>query len=332
MAIEYFKSIIQGRLEFGNPRSYEQVQKMLVHRAESYYRDEINIDLEEIFDEETHSIVIPRHITQSTEKYWKNTYSLLKYAGQFAVSGFIGAWFTDKGKIIHYGVIEPSGDKMAVQEFIKAKELIDEGKEQEAIKALDKTIETFNRHALAYEHRGHVNFELKKYHDALRDYSKSLALDPHNPFVYRGRARVHIQNENWAEAIQDLDSAIRNSLALQSIYWICRKLKAECHLKLKELEKAAFEYKLFVARSFNPTGTNYRLKPFVRLRYAELLMELENFAEAAKQAELALKEQNEFSDKQIGHAFFILGSAKKSMGKSGFKADFASAKEHGYES
>ena len=118
-----YKTIFKGRLEFGSQKSYDKVLKMYHHRVENYYKSDILLNEEEIFDESSTSLNVPRFITQGSVKSWKNTVSLLEYLAQFAVSGNMGTWVTEEGKILYHGFVEPKSDKMAVQAYLKGCEL-----------------------------------------------------------------------------------------------------------------------------------------------------------------------------------------------------------------
>ena len=132
-----------------------------------------------------------------------------------------------------YNHMEPTSDKVAVQQYIKGKSLVDQkGKEEEAIIALNKAIEKYDGHAQAYERRAKVNFMLKREHDALRDYNKSIGLDPSNPYAYLGKAEVYISKKEYQEAVDCLQMTIKKSVALQTVHWHGRRLKGKLHLKL----------------------------------------------------------------------------------------------------
>ena len=105
-----YKSIFKGRLEFGSTKSYDKVLKMFHHRVANYYKSDILLKEEEIFDESSTCLNVPRYITQGSEKSWKNTVNLLEYIAQFAVAGHFGAWMTNEGKILHHGIVEPRSD------------------------------------------------------------------------------------------------------------------------------------------------------------------------------------------------------------------------------
>ena len=186
-----YKTIVSGCLEFGNARSYEQVLKLYLHRTENYYRNDILLKAEEVFQEETFILSIPRYIKECPEKSWKNTLNLLEYVAGYAVAGDLKAWVIQDGKMIDQRVIEPDGDKSATQAFIQGRELVKEkGMEEEAMNSLNKAIDKFERHALAYERRGYVNYRLRNYDDAMYDFTKSIDINPNMPDAYWGRANT----------------------------------------------------------------------------------------------------------------------------------------------
>lgn len=326
----FYKAIIQGRLEFGNDKSYQKVRKMYDYRTENYYKGVLVFTAEEIFNDEELSLEIPRHVSQITEKNFKNTCSLLEYCAQFALAGSIRAWQIDEGNIMHYAIIEPDSDKVAVRSFLKGRKLVKQiGKENEAIKALTKAIEKYDRHAQAYERRAKVNFLLKNYHDAKRDYSKCINIDPTIPTAYYGRAKVHILEENYQEAINDLELATKLSIALQTVYWKAKRMKAECHIKLKQYEKAAFDLKFFSKRIFEKDDPNYAWTRWGYFNHGVVLLELKDYKEALIAFNNALDSdmgEGKIENKDI---LRLRGVAKKNAGKTGYLKDIREAAKLG---
>lgn len=253
-----YKVIISGQLDFYNERSYVKAIEMCKHKLEVLYKEQVLLKLEDIFDEAKCSIVIPRFVKADVErKRWVNTLSLLNYISDFTISGSIDAWLLKEGKIMQHHTIEPTSDKTIVKNYRKSREIIDkEGDTEEAIKILNKTIKKFERHALAYERRAYINYQLQNYEDAIYDYSKSISFHPHNGNAYYGRALIYMKQGELRKAIEDFDKAIRNSIAHEAIYWKSRKLKGECHIQLQEYAKAAFEFKLFTKRNFAESDPN----------------------------------------------------------------------------
>lgn len=329
--MELFKTIIQGKLLYSNPTSFAKALKLYEHRIESYYKNDIVFAAEDIFDTENNIIEIPRLVRQLYEKTFKNTTALLEYCSQFAVSGFIDAWLVNEGNILIYKHLEPISDKVAVKQFIKGRDLITEtGREQDAIDALNKAIEKYDNHAMAYERRGRVNYILKKYHDAKRDYGKSINIDDSNPFPYFGRAEVLMIEENWEEAIADLEKSIKLSVALQPIYWKSRRIKSICHLKLKQYEPAEFDLKLFTNRKFDESNPNFEWLCWANYQYGVTLMELEKYDLALEAFEKATIDPNaNLREIPRSQAIRSKAVAKKELGQNGFIADLKEASKLG---
>ncbi len=327
----YFKTIIQGRLEFGTARSFEKVLKMYIQRAEAYHKNQVVFTDEEIFDETKLTMEIPRFVGPVSEKVYKNTVSLLSYCSQFAVTGSIRSWMSEEGKIMHYNLMEPTSDKAAVQSFLKGRRLVKEkGKEEEAINFLNKAIEKYDRHAQAYERRAKVCFRMKNYHDAARDYTKAIGIDPTIPTAYFGRARVHVLNKEWELAIEDFNQTLKKSIALQPIYWKARKLKSECHLKLKQYDLAEFDLKLYSNRKFGADDINNNYKRWATFQYGKLLVQKGEFNEALAQLnkalEIPIQPKGDIKD---GEILRIRGLAKKEAGKNGYLKDIKEAAKMG---
>lgn len=328
--MDLVKTIIQGKLLFSNANSFAKSLKMYEHRIEAYYKNDIIFEPEDIFKEEELVLEIPRLVRQLYEKTFKNTVALIEYCSQFAVSGFVDAWLIHEGNILIYKHLEPVSDKVAVRQFIKGKALADEeGKEEEAIDALNKAIEKYDNHALAYERRARVNFILKKYHDAKRDYAKSLTIDATNPYPFAGRADVHILEEHWEEAIEDLETTIKLSVALQSIYWKSRRKKAMCHMKLNQFEKAEFDLKLFTRRNFTEDDPNFEWVPWANYQYGLVLNEVEKYDEALVELEKAKESLDKLKGIDTPEFLRNMGIAKKNAGKNGYIKDLKEASKLG---
>ena len=328
----WIKSIIQGKLEFGNEKSFAKVLKMYDARTETYYKNDILFPHEEIFFEDGFHLDLKRFVGQVTKKSFNNTMSLLDYCSQFAISGQIDGWLTDTGTILSHYHIVPQSDKAVVQSFLKGKKLVKtEGEQQKAIDALTKAIEKHDRHAQAYERRAKVNFILKNYHDALRDYTKSLLIDDTNPAAYYGRAKTHMINKDYQKAVDDFDMATKKSIALQSIYWKARRLKAHCHIEIKQFDKAAFDLKLFANRAFPKDNHNFKWKSYIWYRYGRVLMELDENQEAIKAFDKSLEERSESDKIPDNEKYFYRGVAKKKGGKNGSIKDIKMSKELGFK-
>ncbi len=328
--MQQYKTIIQGRLEFGTQKSYDSVTKMFTQRLESYYKSDMFLKYEDIFKDEELSLEIPRYVGQVTDKAFKGTTNLLAYCAQFAVAGSIRGWLINEGDIIHYEVMEPLGDKGAVQSFVKGRNLVKvKGKESEAISALTKAIEKYDRHAQAYERRAKVNFIMKNYHDAMRDYNKCISIDPTIPTAYYGMAKLHVMKQEWNEAIENLEESIKKSIAHQPIYWKSRKLKAECHIQLKQWDKAAFDLNLFTKRSFKDDDPNKFWLRWSFYQLGQVQMMLEDYQEAIKALDKALTLPDVSDQVTEAQMLTLRGEAKLNAGKSGYAKDLKVAESKG---
>ncbi len=328
-----YKTIIEGRLEFGNQRTYDQVFKMFEHRLENYYKNDIFVDPEIIFDEEELILTLPREVVQSTDKCWKNTISLLEYIAQFAVAGKVFAWVVEEGVIKSKAKIEPSGDKAAVLEFKKGFELMkNEGKEKETIQAMDKAITKYERNARAYEIRGFMNIRLKNNSDALRDFTKSIKLNPTSPWPYYGKARVKVMKGEYESAIQELDFAVKKCIPLQSIYWRIRRMKANCYLELGDHKGALLDLKLFVKRKLaDDDAINLPWKKDMCYKYGLALAEVGEHKEAIAAFDLALGYEDQKASVNDAEIYLLKGLTAKKGGVTGFKKDFVKAKDLGVD-
>ncbi len=321
---------MQGKIEFGTQKAFDMAVKMYKSRTENYYKNDVLFEPEEIFFPEDLTLYIPRLVKQVYGKSFRNTSALLEYIVQFGVSGEMDIWQLEEGKILHFKHLEPSSDKAAVQSYIKGKNLANQkGKEEEAIKALDKAIDKYDRHAQAYERRGKVNFKLKKYHDALRDYNKALGFDPNNPYAYFGKAMVMLQEKKKEDALESFQTAIAKSVALQNIHWEARRLKGKTHVELKQFDKAEFELKLFTKRKFPEDSPSFLWNRQGHLLFGKALMGLEKYNDATEQfaAALEIEKGNDKTSKAM--MLRLMGIAKKSAGQNGFIKDLKDAAELG---
>jgi tetratricopeptide (TPR) repeat protein len=322
-----YKTILSGCLEFGNSRSYDQVLKLYQHRTENYYRNDILLKAEEVFQEESFILSIPRYIKECPEKSWKNTLNLLEYVAGYAVAGDLKAWVIQDGKMIDQRVIEPDGDKSATQAFIQGREMVKEkGKEEEAMTSLNRAIEKFERHALAYERRGYVNYRLRNFDDAMYDFTKSIDINPNMPDAYWGRANVKVKKGDVQGALADLEIAIVKSIPHQTVYWSARRLKGELHLGLSEFEKAIFELKLVTNRHFNEDDPNYKWQQNVLFNYGKALFEIGQYGDAVKVYNNMMGfEAHREEAPSKAEQLFSRGVARQKAGESGFVNDLKEA-------
>jgi tetratricopeptide (TPR) repeat protein len=264
------KLIFKGRLEFGSQRTYDMVLRHWQSRLETYFKNDILFKAEQVFSLDHFALNVPQQTLMSSEKNWRSTTALLKEVAQFAVTGTVGAWCVDNGKVLAEFTIEPSSDKAAVAEYQRGCELVRQGGcETEATEALSRAIDKYERHALAYERRGYVNYKLQNFKDALYDFSKSIDIYPNNPEPYYGRGKVKMLKNDWEGAVLDFDQAIKLSLPLQPLYWLARLKKGDSLFHLKRYAEASKELKLYLQRNYAESDPNYRRRPKAEYLLAE---------------------------------------------------------------
>lgn len=258
MITQPLKLIFKGRLEFGSQRTFDMVLRHWQNRIETYFKADILFKPEQVFNSEDFSLVVPQQTLMSSDKHWRSTTSLLQEVAQFAVAGNIRAWSLDNGRLLADLNIEPDSDKAAVLEYRRGRDLVgQEGMEQEASEALSRAIEKYERHALAYERRGYVNYKLKNFNDALHDFSKSIRFNPNNPEPYYGCGKIKMLKNDWENAALDFDQAIKRSLALQPLHWLARLKKGESLFHAKNYAEAARELRLYLQRKFAESDPNF---------------------------------------------------------------------------
>lgn len=328
------KVIVQGKLQFGRQKSYDKALRMFHHRLDNYYKSDLLFkEEEELFHPDTLSLEVPRTVTHTTDKFWKNTVDILSYLAQFALSGKICAWMINEGNILDYHLIEPDSEKSVVRQYKKGKKLSQEsGEEDAAMKALTKAIQKHNEHSQAYERRGQLNIILKNTTEALHDFSKAINIDNTNAEAYYGRGKVYKSQKSYEKAIEDFENAAKHSLALQDIYWMARRNLAECYMQVGNFKKAEFNLKLFTRRQFDKDDPNKKWNQWAFFKYGKTLMELEKFDEAAKAFDKALSIESE--DKGAisrQERLTFRGIAKLKAGSKGYLSDWKEAADLGYK-
>jgi len=319
------KVIIQGRLEFGKELTYTKVFDMFEHMIDVRFKNAILVT-EEHFDPETYLLDFDRTVIQASVKYYKNTIDLLNYMVQFAVSGTISAWLIDEGKVLNSHVFEPGSEKIVVQAYLKGKKLSEEkGKEEDAIKSLDKALKKYDRHSQAYERRAHVNYKLGNVEDAVYDYEKSIRLDARNAAAYMGLGHIKFKQKKYKDAAENFEMATKTAVALQPMYWVARRHKAIAHIKMEEWSKAEFDLRLFTKRDFSNDEMNSAHLQWAFSEYGMVLMEVGKYDEAIDAFDEALKLSAEGTKKERADKLLNRGIAKQKAGGSGFLSDWKEA-------
>lgn len=330
MITQPLKLIFKGRLEFGSQRTFDMVLRHWQNRIESYFKADILFKPEQVFDVEDFSLTVPQQTLMSSEKHWRSTTSLLQEVSQFAIAGNIWAWCIDNGRLLSALNIEPDSDKAAVLEYRRGCDLVgQEGMEQEASEALSRAIEKYERHALAYERRGYVNYKLKNYNDALHDFSKSIRFNPNNPEPYYGCGKVKMLKNDWENAAQDFDQAVKRSLALQPLHWLARLKKGESLFHARKFAEAAVELRLYLQRNFVETDPNFYRRRRAAYLLGKSLLALNDVPAALEAFDQTLSIGAGVDLVPDAEGLLHRGIAKRRAGKPEFTRDLQAAAQMG---
>lgn len=330
MTTQQLKLIFKGRLEFGSKRSYDMAMARWVSRLETYYKSDILFKLEQVFVEEEFALVLPQQTIMSQEKPWRSTTNMLQEIAQFAMVGSIGAWCVDSGQLLEWFNIEPISDKSAVVSYLQGRELIDQrDRYEEATAALSRAIDKYERHALAYERRGYVNYKLKNFNDALHDFDKSIAINPNNPEPHYGRGKVRMLKNEWETAANDFDQTIKRAIALQPIYWLARLKRGECLFHAKKFAEAIKEFRLFLQRNFAAGDPNLLRRRRALMLLGKALLEVNEPKEALQIIDQVLATETGAEWAPDNEAFLQRARAKRATGVAEYAADLETAAKLG---
>lgn len=328
--------IIAGQLEFGSDRVYEQVVKQYVHRMENYYKNDILLKAEDIFQDEDRTMDIPRKVVESSDRQWLNTLNLLERMATFSIAGDLNLWRLQDGELLEHHTLEPRGDRTTTQLYIEGRKLLDRKENVEAAKeALTKAIDNFDRHSIAYERRGFTNYLLANFKDALYDYNKSIDISPSRPEPYYGRGVLYLRKmDNPAAAAEDFDKVAKFAIPHQEVYWLARAQRGDAFIQLGMHAEAQREYGFFLRRK-QDIGKLSQLDRRVAFELAQSLIvtgkrkEANAFFENAIQ-QLEDKKAPANEEIQYYHAKNLreLGDKKwEALAKESAKAGFELAKE-----
>ncbi len=329
--MDELKFIFKGRLDFGSKKSFDNVLNMYDWKVTNHYKKDVQLMAEDIFDEEQFCVVFPRsYVIHGTKKNFNANSSLLQYLSEFAITGQLEMWMIEDREVIKYHLVEPTGDRAVISQFTKGRKLsVREGKGEEAMAALDLAIQKYERHAQAYERRAFVSTMLKKHHDAIRDYTKSINLYAGAPDPYYGRAIVHKIQENYQAAAADFDTSIKRSIPLQPIHWKSRRRKAESLMELNNFEDAAKELKFFNLRKFKETDPNFKYKRRALFDYGICQYEMGQYKDAAKLFDESLANPMAKFSPSDEELLYRRGMARHKAGLPDFESDLKKAAKAG---
>lgn len=125
------------------------------------------------------------------------------------------------------------------------------GELEKALKVYDKAIKTDHTAAVLYNARGLVYMDLKKYYDAINDFSRALELAPSfaNALNNRGLAKYNLND--FGNALEDFNQ----SLALDSTLAVAYSNRGLVYLQTEEYDKAHNDF--LTATELDPDKAMY---------------------------------------------------------------------------
>ena len=85
------------------------------------------------------------------------------------------------------------------------------GDNENAIKQLDRAIETNPKFTSAFIMRGDIKSQMKDYKGAMDDYDRAIDINPGDPEAYKSRGNVKVKLEDFTGAINDYTLAIEKN-------------------------------------------------------------------------------------------------------------------------
>jgi tetratricopeptide (TPR) repeat protein len=150
-------------------------------------------------------------------------------------------------------------------------------KYRDAIEVLEKVLELSRPEDVIYEAIGHCYDRLKNFAQARFYYRKAVHLNPDDSKLYYKIACTYINEEQWSQAVKQLETAMQIQKAVPEF----NLAMGECKVRLGETKDAIF-YFSNVVRS-RPKGSN-GWEALIRCLYTG-----EFFDEALEQADAALR-------------------------------------------
>ena len=109
-----------------------------------------------------------------------------------------------------------------------------DGKGREALKELDRAVESGDPPREVYAAKGHIQFELEMYEDGVKSYESLLGLDPNSTSAYFNLAVCQEKLGRWSEAAANFQRALASDEGRLD----ARLGLGVCLLHMKQAEKA----------------------------------------------------------------------------------------------
>jgi len=301
-------------------------------RLETYYKNELLFKEMDHFNELLFSFDVPRIVTTSTDKIWRNTVDAVNFLGQFALCGKMEAYQTDSGKILAQEVIVPNNEKQTVRDYWKARLLYKTGHLDDSMKAIEYCLTGYDKHTQALELAAKIHIRQNRLDKAAEFLTQALKSNPRSYTAFFRRGQIFFGMNEYEKALADFDNALKHSLAVLDIHWRSRLEKARCLIELGSHESAGKEIGFFLHKQFDPTSDNHARKREALLLKGRSLMNTNQHKEAIDMFTKALDHESGEHIVSSAECIYYRGLAKKGKGMDSFSKDLERATEMGYAS
>lgn len=327
-----FTVIIMGRLEFASDRSVQQAINTVEHLLITRYKNDVLYRTTDQIDAEVRAFVAPRQkFTGIAEKTWQNTVHLLTQLTQFSIAGDLHMWKVHDRELKEHQFLEPNSDKTTIRAYQRGRAALIAGNIEEARTDLSLAIKRFERHALALERRGYSYYIEGNHETALVDYNASIEADPKRPEAYLGRARISLDNKDWATAVTDLEQAMKRSMPHHEAYLEALHRKGKCLAELGQYDKALQALNFFLTRPLLKDHPQYAFRRQVAFDKGRVLAANEQPKDAIKSFDEALNMPSRNGKPSNAEILLHRGLAFQQSGQSGYKEDWTKAAAEGSE-
>lgn len=276
------KTILKGRFDFANQKTFDKAMKQSLHRREVYFKQDVCLKENQGFDEEKGNFTVDLTMGLLTDKTLRNSISYLENICQFAINGEVNVWIVEAGKLVNEFTVVPNNEeKESIRIYNQANVLVNSDPAK-AVELFTTLLTNNDPNPFNYVKRGKAYLNLNEPEHALRDFTKAIEAYPEFAEAYTGRGRVWLSQNQIEKAIEDFNQTASFTLSYHPIFWELKLYVASYQSEMGMFEKAINTLSFFVKRKFKTTDPNFRRMSKARYQVALYNYNLGNLAEAAE--------------------------------------------------
>jgi tetratricopeptide (TPR) repeat protein len=327
------KTIVQGYIQFANARSFETAVNAFQNRSLVYYKNEFLFKTPDFFDEGAFRFIVPRTVTELSEKHWRNTADAIQFLSQFAIYGKVEAYQLDNGQIVRKTIVEPVNDKQITQDYQEAVKIIQNAAQslKEAKSLLETVLQAEPLHQQAGEYLAWILLKEKDEEGAIELLNKIIQPGILAARSHYLRGMAYLRQAEPEKALADFDQAIKCSLAIQDLHWKARMQKAKALIELGIGDNAEKELLLYLGRAFDKGSENELAKKAAYFYLGQIQYMRLDYAKSLDYIEKAIAYSGD--DQMLSNAkcYYYRGLVRQKLGADSFAEDFELAKSMGFE-